>query len=393
MKHLQETNKIIEHVLKTKQLGINIHPVILKDVNVVIAQDASLHNAEQFHSQGAMVIGIADGDFAAGREGGFNMVAWKSGKIQRVVNSSLDAESKSMAASMRCGEWVSRLLAEMTNMYFQLSLNYDQAASWDSSTTERPHAPLRLSGVLVVKDSAEEILKKVLVVTDAKSLYDLLQRDLSRGKDHGVAATCAEIKQVLAAIKGQVRWMPHNEMIVDPLTKILGKSNMTPLLKVMSTGSWKIGSEVSEMQYRKDVRDQGLNVQRKKGVSFDANFYVDLGDQNDVLWKAPFYRSGESKAPGPPGGEKESRGRSRERRDRSRERRDKTRKESGSVKEEISEKGTRSPKGERKDATGSKGTKKDSPKASRERRRRIESPKRSKDKKAELLVLLLKQRL
>ena len=119
----------------------------------------------------------------------------------------------------------------------------------------------------IIKDTLEQQLQQVLAITDAKSLYDLLKSDLGRGKDWAVAATCAEVKQLLTVLRAGVRWVPHNEMIVDPLTKVFGKSNLAPLLGVMDTGRYKLRSVNTEMNYRKQLKERGGKVQRLRGSS------------------------------------------------------------------------------------------------------------------------------
>ena len=61
------------------------------------------------------------------------------------------------------------------------------------------------------------------------------------------------------------RWMPHNEMAVDGLTKELKKSNLKPLLKYMKTGRLRLTAEQDEMSARKTLKDEGGRIQRLKG--------------------------------------------------------------------------------------------------------------------------------
>ena len=264
---LLEADKIIAHLQKSPDRGMIYTPVDPREAHLIVVQDGSLHNVDRVYSQGALVIGVADRAIAEGRRGVLNLVAWRSGKINRVVNSSLDSESKSMAAALRCAEWTQKLFAEATNSLFPLLAESRLADEWNCSSPERPFQCFTLRGVCIVKDTLEKQLQQVLAVTDAKSLYDLLKSDLGRGKDWAVAATCAEVKQFLKVLQADVRWVPHNEMIVDPLTKVFGKSNLAPLLGVMDSGRYKLKSVNTEMNYRKQLKESGAKVQRLKGAS------------------------------------------------------------------------------------------------------------------------------
>ena len=70
-----------------------------------------------------------------------------------------------------------------------------------------------------MKDVTDDKLKQNIVVTDAKALYDALDRQCLEAKEKQVALVTAEIKQVMAIAGLTPRWIPHNVMVVDGLTK------------------------------------------------------------------------------------------------------------------------------------------------------------------------------
>ena len=61
----------------------------------------------------------------------------------------------------------------------------------------------------------------------------------------------------MAALAAMVRWIPHNRMLADGLTKILSKANLMPLLKAMHHGKYRIVSEVDEETHRKQLKENG----------------------------------------------------------------------------------------------------------------------------------------
>ena len=61
------------------------------------------------------------------------------------------------------------------------------------------------------------------------------------------------------------RWIPHNIMLADPMTKEVSKSNLLPLMDVMRSGVYRIAAEGDELAYRKELRESGATVARLKG--------------------------------------------------------------------------------------------------------------------------------
>jgi hypothetical protein len=116
-----------------------------------------------------------------------------------------------------------------------------------------------------MRDNVDDKLQKNIAITDAKALYDALDRDCLKAKEQQVALVTAEIKQVMAVAGIVPRWMPHNEMAVDGLTKELKKSNLRPLLKFLKTGKLKLTAESEEMSARKTIKEEGGRITRDKG--------------------------------------------------------------------------------------------------------------------------------
>ena len=87
----------------------------------------------------------------------------------------------------------------------------------------------------------------------------------ARGKEPRVAIDAGEIKQSLIVTGCTARWCPHSEMICDPLTKRMHKTNLRPLLKLMHTGVYRLGSELEEMDYCDKEKAECRTPQRLKG--------------------------------------------------------------------------------------------------------------------------------
>jgi len=117
---------------------------------------------------------------------------------------------------------------------------------------------------LYIRNDIDKRLRDHLCVMDAKSLYDALLKE-ARGREPRVALSVAEIKQGMATLGIRPRWIPHNEMLCDPLKKSFAKSNLRALLRTMRTGRLQLGCEKDEMSYRQAVKASGKAVPRLKG--------------------------------------------------------------------------------------------------------------------------------
>ena len=89
-----------------------------------------------------------------------NVLAWRSGKLQRVVNSTLAAETQSLSRGLGDLLWLMVVLEDFTDGRFDLR-------EW----------PQRFSAAKVLalaSAGSDERLKGALAIVDAKSLYDQL---------------------------------------------------------------------------------------------------------------------------------------------------------------------------------------------------------------------------
>ena len=152
----------------------------------------------------------------------------------------------------------------MTNACYDTYARQSTLREWESSSVDHP-LRLTIRGALVAREDVDPKLISNIAITDAKALYDALERDCLKAKEKQVALVTAEIKQVMAVVGLVPRWMPHNEMAVDGLTKDLKKSNIKPLLRFMKTGQLRLTAETDEMNNRKETKAAGGKVGRDKG--------------------------------------------------------------------------------------------------------------------------------
>ena len=83
------------------------------------------------------------------------------------------------------------------------------------------------------------------------------------GADKRAALEICVIKDSIEQLGGEVRWVPHEENCVDSLTKL--KGNTSRLLTLMKTGRYKLTGETSELENRKQYREEtGMRNPRPK---------------------------------------------------------------------------------------------------------------------------------
>ena len=188
-------NDAIRHIKKVPDLRIRIQP--LQHMRFSIVTDASFAN-HGFHSQGGQMVICHEKGLRENLEVKANLLCWRSGRIQRVVNSTLAAETQALSRGFGDLLWVMVLFEELKDENFQIR-------SW----------PERLSSsdvVAMVSASSSEELRGSLAVVDAKSLYDYLSKDTIGGQDKRTAIEIQIIREDLVAVGGQIRWIDHPAM-------------------------------------------------------------------------------------------------------------------------------------------------------------------------------------
>ena len=141
--------------------------------------------------------------------------------MHRVVNSTLAAEAQSLARGLQELAWAATVYNEMTNAHFELK-------EWDKAVRER-----RLHALS--HDEMCDTLKRGLCLVDAKSLFDhLVKSTVGTADDRRTAIEMQIIRQLMCETGTAIKWISHQQMIVDCLTKRFG--NPDPLYKFLSSG-------------------------------------------------------------------------------------------------------------------------------------------------------------
>ena len=202
------------------------------DMIVLSASDAAFGAQPGGHSQGGLVIAIAEKKILEG-EGQLCILEAASMKIQRVVRCSMSAEISMASTAFEHGDFVRAALSEILCKDFRL-------ADWKMWSSKWPH----------------------YLVIDAKTGYDVLNND-SQTSDRKIQIDLAVLKQAL--LNGQsnfVKWVPGRHMIADGMTKWASNG---ALQEALVRGIWSLRDtpEAKELRHSAGQKRKLYKANRK----------------------------------------------------------------------------------------------------------------------------------
>ena len=173
----------IAYLMLVQFLETNVRPLYVSYCRCVMSPEGSISSLDQ------------------GQRVKASPMAWRSSKLKRKFFSTYGDETQAMLQGVNEVDW-------LQIMYRDATLHDVQLKSWRNSLS--PH-------MLVLPRECElGGRQQQCSVTDAKSLYNCLLREHPIGKqDRKYAIVLKDLQQT----KSMVRWVPHQKMIVDCLTK------------------------------------------------------------------------------------------------------------------------------------------------------------------------------
>ena len=160
VKDIIDLNKIIREVKANATMSLKIQPIDEEKMCFGMITDASLANAESHSSQGGFGVLCYDSQLKENGVGKGNLLYWRLGKIHRVVNSILAAETQSLAKGLQELAWNIMVYNKLSTPDFELK-------AWERSAKQRKLEAL-------TKEEMDSTLKQSLCLVDAKSLFDHL---------------------------------------------------------------------------------------------------------------------------------------------------------------------------------------------------------------------------
>ena len=235
---LVQLNQVVDNLKEHAAMSLKIQP--LKKMRMSVVTDASFAN-NGFHSQGGHLVLAHERELRDGLPARANIIAWRSGKLQRVVNSTLAAETQSLSRGLAELMWVMVLAQELQDGTFNVKKWRDRLENEEL--------------MVMSSERSENTLKEALAVVDAKSLYDHLSKDTLGGQDRRTAIEIQIVRQDLKQVQGCVKWVHHLAMPADGLTKVSGSNKA--LYELIQSGMYSIRPAEEEMENRAKAREEG----------------------------------------------------------------------------------------------------------------------------------------
>ena len=196
-------NRLLEDAKLHHRIQITYSPINIPDLRFVTYSDASFATREKQHSQkGHLVIATDKGIFEK-QTVISSPIAWSSKKIDRVVASTLAAETYALSNAIDGMEWI-RILWQWI---------VDTNCNWRKPADCLKSAP------------------KSIAVVDCKSLFDVIVKNTTpQCKEHRTLLEAIVIKDRVQA-GTQMHWVHSAAQLADSLTKVMDTSTLRSYLK------------------------------------------------------------------------------------------------------------------------------------------------------------------
>ena len=225
---LLEGNRVLKEAQQFAETSIIVRPIPINDVCFASFGDASFASAKQLSAQQGLFIMACTPKLSVNETSEFSPIVWHSKQIGRVVRSTLSAEAYSMSSSLDKLTWIRSMWGFIRNPNFE----------W--------HRP----------ETALEKEHKGLMITDCKSLYDLVTKNAVPNCQEW--RTTIEVMLLKEQSKSHTtcRWVSTAIMLADCLTKAM---DATFLRTVLHLGKFRIYDEDLTLKQ---------NATRKFGVTW-----------------------------------------------------------------------------------------------------------------------------
>ena len=210
-------NKTLHIAKKHHEVTIKIKPINPKDLRFLAFSDASFASKAKPESHAGMIIMATHKDITNNQTCQVSPLSWGTKKIQRVVTSTLSAETSALSST----------LDQLTWMRLYWAWFFDQTLKWQN--------PSKVDGLpQAITVPTIRIDEKDLAITDCKSLYDLTTRT--------AVPNCSEFRTQLQAraIKDilkegiSLHWVHSGAQLADALTKIMNANFLRETLRIGS---------------------------------------------------------------------------------------------------------------------------------------------------------------
>lgn len=230
---LMMANKTLHEAKSHHDVSITIQPIRRHDLRFLAFTDASFASTKVPDSQSGSIILATNKNIEQNISCPVSPIAWGSKKIQKVVTSTLAAETMSLASNLDMVSWI--------RLYWAWFYNPNNGWKHPSETLSE------LPAAIVTATNKIGSIPPAVAATDCKSLYDLVTRT--------APPNCQEFRTQLQtrAIKEQLaeginlRWVHSGAQLADALTKVMESHFLRETLRL---GRYKLNDETEVLRER-----------------------------------------------------------------------------------------------------------------------------------------------
>ena len=240
-------NKFVNHLQNTAKRPLvlwkfrpeNLTFVMVSDAGGVKAHADSVDEGglPSDTTQGAWMVLVAESLPKDDRRVRASPISWRSGKLRRKVLSTFGGETQAMLQGVAETDWL--------QIMFRDAIHHDVALKdWRASLC--PHLVVARESITAPNKAAQ------CLVTDAKSLFDCILKENPSGRqDRKSALELAIILRDLQDTRSQIKWVPHQLMLVDVLTKDDPSRGNGALEHFLKTGLLSFVNPQQELERRR----------------------------------------------------------------------------------------------------------------------------------------------
>ena len=236
---LIEGNRVLHEAKKDHDLMITIRPIPCSDLRFLCFSDASFSSGKVPDSHAGSIILATHKEIAQNCNCSISPLSWGSKKIQRVVVSTLAAETMAMSSALDQLSWLKLCWGWLL----------DPRCNWKCPEEALKELPQSYASATY----RAQQLPDSLAVTDCKSLYDLVTR--------AAPPNCQEFRTMLHArsIKEllsegiSMRWVHSGAQLADSLTKVMETSFLKATIR---QGQYKLHDELEVLKARSNSRNR-----------------------------------------------------------------------------------------------------------------------------------------
>lgn len=246
---LIEANKVLHEAKRHHDVSLIIQPIACKDFRFLAFSDASFSSKSNPDSHAGSIILGTHKLISQNVSCPISPISWGCRKIQKVVTSTLSAETMSLSSMLDQLSWL--------KLFWGWLL--DPSVDWKNPETSLPKLPAAVSASPIKAHEMQDV-----AAVDCKSLFDLITRTAAPNcQEYRTQLQARAIKEFLSE-GTNLRWVHSGAQLADALTKVMESSFLRETLQV---GKYKLHDENEVLKQRADKRQR---IQWLKGEATDS---------------------------------------------------------------------------------------------------------------------------